>query len=130
MAFTYDVTTPTYYERIRYAIGDTVSATAIYSDEEIDFVYGEESSSVGATVVSLIENIIVKLAHEPDMEADWLKVDWRRSEASWFKLLSRAKQKYGLGAQLSSGGQHAYRADSYQDESPDWDSIYGNLDDD
>jgi len=120
MTFTYDLTTPTDLTRVRYHIGDTDEVTAIFSDEEIDFVLDEESNDVGATVVSCINAVIAKLAHEPDMQADWLKIDWRRSADNWLRLLSEKKTKFGLSPKGSSGGQYGWRPDTLETETPDY----------
>jgi hypothetical protein len=120
MTFTYTPsTTPTDLTLVRYHTSDTVSATAIHSDEEINMVLAVEGT-VGKAVVSLIKKIMAMLAAEPDMKADWLQIDWRRSAENWKTLLAEKKAEFGLGWQVSSGGQHAYRPDSLQKESPDY----------
>lgn len=130
MTFTYTPSaTPDDTTKIRYHIQDTDSTAAIFSDEEIAMVLALEGS-VNASVISLIKAIISKLSHEPDVTADWLKIDWRRSVASWQTMLATKQQEFGLGARVSAGYQHAYRADSFQDEAPDWDEIFGDLADD
>jgi hypothetical protein len=131
MAFTYTPSaTPDDVTIIRYHIGDTTEATAIYSDAEINMVLSIEGA-VNLAVISLIKGIIARIAMEPDMTADWLRVEWRRSTDNWKTLLAEKRREFGLGAVASSSGQHAYRADSFQNESPDWDSIFADwLDDD
>lgn len=130
MSFSYTPSaTPDDTTKIRYHIQDTDADSAIFSDEEIAMVQALETT-VNATVISLIKAIIQKLSHEPDMQADWLKIDWRRSTASWQTMLETKRREFGLGVQSDSGGQHAYRADSFQSESPDWDDIFGDLEDD
>lgn len=120
MTFSYNVSTPDDITRIRYAITDTDEATAIFQDEEINFVLSEEGS-VGAAVVSLIETIIRQLAHEPDSQQDWLRVDWRRSQAEWRKILADQKRKYGIGTITSTSTvKQAYRPDSLQKTTPDY----------
>jgi hypothetical protein len=119
MSFNYDVEAPTDITRIRYQVGDTDEATAIYSDEEISFVLDEEESSVGKAVISLIQSVITRLAHEPDMTADWLRVDWRRSSDNWFKLLEEKRRKYGIGLTVRARAGHVWRPD-VQDEAPDY----------
>lgn len=127
MTFTYDMTTPTNRERVRFHLGDTESATAMFTDEEITFVIAE-AGTWQAAVVACIRSAIARLAQEPDMQADWLRVDWRRSAENWRALLAEKKQEFGLGARATSSTQHAYRADSYQDESPDWDAVFNSDD--
>lgn len=119
MPFTYDLSAPTDLERVRFHIGDTDEDTAIFQDQGINFILGEAGNWQQA-VVSCIRNIIARLAGEPDMQADWLRVDWRRSAESWERLLHEKKQEFGLGARASSGGQHAWRPDSLQRGEPDW----------
>lgn len=124
MTFTYSpAASPTDTTKIRYYIGDTVEAAAIFSDEEIAMVL-EIEGSVSTAAVSLVQSAIAKLAHEPDMRADWLSVQWRTSSENWRKLLSDLQKKFGLGPRALSGGVHLYRADSYQSEEPDWDDIF------
>jgi hypothetical protein len=123
MTFTYDLVTVTNLTRVRYHIGDTESTTAIFSDEEINFVLAEEAgetSVVGTTVVSCITSIIARLNHEPDMQADWLKIDWRRSAENWKALLSEKKAKFGFSPRGVSGGQHAWRPDTLMTEAPEY----------
>lgn len=122
MTFTYDLVTPTDVTRVRRHISDTEETTAIYSDEEITFFLAEEGS-VAATVIACIKQVIAKLSNEPDMQADWLKIDWRRSSEAWFKLLAEKKTEFGLGWQSESGGQHSYRPDTLLKEPPDYGEV-------
>lgn len=118
MTFTYDVGNPTDLERVRFRINDTDSTVAMFSDEEISWRLTENasaSSPVGATVVDLIKNRIAMLAGEPDMTADWLKIDWRRSAENWQRLLSEVRKEFGLGATVRASGQHAWRPDLMSD---------------
>lgn len=119
MTFSYDLVTPTDVTRVRRHISDTDETTAIFSDEEIQFNLDEEGT-VNKAVIALIKQIIAKLSNEPDMQADWLKIDWRRSSEAWFKMLSEKKREFGLGAVIDSGGSHAYRPDTLQKTAPDY----------
>lgn len=119
MTFSYDLATPTDVTRVRRHISDTDQATAIFSDEEITFFLAEEGT-VAKTVIACIKQIKAKLAAEPNMKADWLQIDWADAMAAWDKLLAEKKSEFGLGWQVSSGGQHAYRPDSLQKEPPDY----------
>ena len=120
MTFSYDPSSPDDVTRVRYHIGDTDEDTAIFSDEEIAFVLDEEDDHIGKTVVSLIQSVMARLAHEPDMTADWLRVDWRRSAENWKALLSEKRRRFQLGAVASAGGQHAWRPDTRQRDEPDY----------
>lgn len=118
MTFTYTPASPDDTTRVRYHIGDTVEASAIFTDEEIDFVISEEGSYQKA-VVSLIQAVIAKIGHEPDFTADWLQVDWRRSVDAWRDLLAEKRSKFGIAAR-SARSVATYRSDSNQPEAPDW----------
>lgn len=120
MTFTYTPSAPTDLTRVRFHIQDTLEATAIFSDEEINFVLSEEDDVVGKAVISCINAIIAKLAGEPDMQADWLKIDWRRSAESWRALLAEKKAKFGYSPRGSSGGQYGWRPDTLQTQEPDY----------
>ena len=115
MAFTYNLTTPNDVTRVRFHTGDTDTDSALWQDDEIEFVIDEEGTWQPA-VIALIESALVRLAHEPDMTADWLKIDWRRSADNWKALLAEKRRRFGLGAQVVSGGQHAWRPDLMADE--------------
>lgn len=107
--------------RVRYHIQDTDEATMIFSDSEIAMVISEEGN-YQAAVISLIQSIISRLSHEPDMTADWLTVSWRRSSADWSSMLAEKRRKFGLGLTITARGTNVYRDDTIQDETPDyWD---------
>ena len=120
MTFTYAPSAaPDNVTQIRYHLSDTDKDTAIYTDEEINMVVAMEGT-VGAAVISLIKGIMSKLAMEPDMSADWLKIDWRRSSDAWGQMLTEKRREFGLGASISSGGRHAYRPDTLEKTPPDY----------
>lgn len=119
MTFTYNLAVPDDITRVRRHISDTDAATAIYSDEEITFFLAEEGT-VAKTVIACIKQVIAKLSMEPNMKADWLQVDWATAMAGWKSLLAEKKSEFGLGFQVSSGGQHSYRPDTLQKEAPDY----------
>lgn len=112
MTFTYDLIPPVGdVTRVRFHIRDTDSATAIFSDEEIEFAIDEEGDWKGA-VVALVRGIIGQLAREPDMRVDWMSVNWRTSIEAWQSLLSQFEDKFGLnsdGVSSSGGGSRAER---------------------
>ncbi len=121
MPFTYDTANPTDVTRVRYHLQDTDSAAVIFSDEEIQFVIDEEGS-YQAAVISLIEAVMAKLANEPDMSADWLKIDWRGSRESWVRLLNEKKKKFKLGLMIvTASAKHIYRVDGLQKDIPEYD---------
>jgi len=119
MNFTYDLTIPyTDLTRVRYETGDTVQASALWSDEEILFVLSEKGS-VQLAVVSLVRNAIAKFSHDDDFKADWLQVDRTNRLAALKMLLQQKQGEYGLGSG-TAGVVHRYRADSRQHEEPDY----------
>ncbi|GIL09278.1 MAG: hypothetical protein BroJett033_7890 [Chloroflexota bacterium] len=123
MTFTYTPgAAPSDVTKVRYWIGDTDAAAALYSDEEIAMAISLEGTATRA-VISLIRSAIAKLAQEPDVTADWLRVEWRRSSENWQMLLRQRQVEFGLGARAASGGQHAWRADSNQTAEPDWAAV-------
>lgn len=121
MAFTYSLTTPVSdISRVRYHIGDVDADAPIFDDAEIAFAISEEGGWQGA-VVSLIGAVLARLAGEPDMTADWLRIDWRRSAENWRALLSDKKKAFGLGARASASSVHAWRPDTQQRRAPTYD---------
>lgn len=119
MTFTYDPASPDDVTRVRYHIGDTDSDAAMFTDEEINFVIDEEGSYQNA-VISLLEATLARLNREPDMSADWLRVDWRRSADHWRKLLGDKRRRFGKTVRMSTSSVHLYRVDSLQTDPPDY----------
>lgn len=115
MTFTYDPANPDDVTRVRFALGDTVESTAIFTDEEITFVLSE-AGSVGAAVVMCIRTIIAKLS-EPDFQADWLRVSASEARKSWERMLSEKKREYGISTVIASA-TFTYRADSDAEDAP------------
>lgn len=120
MTFTYTPSAVNDVTRVRYHLRDTDEATAMFTDEEIEMAISEEGSYQKA-VISLIQATIAELSREPDMSADWLKIDWRRSVASWSTMLSEKKKAFNLGFRISASSHHTYRADSLLKSEPDYD---------
>lgn len=119
MTFTYNLADPNNITRVRYHIGDVIEEAAIFSDEEIAFILAEEGDDWRAAVIASIRGIMARIGHEPDMQADWLRIEWRTSSENWRRLLSEKKREFGLGARASGGGEHAWRPD-LQDKPPSW----------
>lgn len=120
MTFTYDLSSVTDITRVRFHMGDVIQETAIFSDEEITFAISEAGTWQKA-VIACIRSVMARLSAEPDMQADWLKIDWRRSAENWKLLLSEKAQEFGVGkARSSTGGQHVHRVDGLQKTEPDW----------
>lgn len=128
MTFTYTPSaTPDEVTKVRFWIGDTEADAALFTDEEIGMAVSVDGTAQKATL-GLIRVALAKLAHEPDLTADWLKIEWRRSAESWQALLKQREREFGLGARATSGAQHAYRADSYQRGEPDWAAAFAEPD--
>lgn len=120
MTFTYTPsTTPTDLTLVRFYTGDTDSATAMWQDDEINMILAVDGS-VGLASQTLLERKITEIANNPDMKADWLQINWGTSLGALQTALANVKQKFGLGWQDSSGGQHSYRPDTLLKEPPDY----------
>lgn len=118
MTFTFDLTSVTNRERVRYHIRDTVEASALFSDEEINFVLDEESSVQNA-VISLLRAKIGELANEDNFRADWLQVDSSARLAGLKELLTQKLNEFG-DSSGETGVVHRYRPDSAQHDTPDY----------
>lgn len=117
MTFTYTPSAPTDITRVRFHIGDTVEAAAIFSDEEITFAISEGGSYQQAVII-LLQSLIARLSAEPDFSADWLKVDAGRSVVGYRLLLAEKRRQFGIGA-VRGAAKAVYRSDSGQTEAPD-----------
>lgn len=120
MTFTYNPSaTPDNVTLVRYYTSDRDRDTAMWSDEEITMVVAQRGS-VGAACESLLKNKITELSNNPNMQADWLRVDWSTTLEALKSTLASVKAEFGLGATIDSGGRHAYRPDTLQKEPPDY----------
>lgn len=119
MAFTYTAsTTPTDLTRVRFHIGDTVEASAIFEDAEIEMAIAEGGSYQQA-VIWCLQTIIAKISAEPDFTADWLSVDMGRSLEGYKALLTEKRRLFSIAA-LTATAKPVYRSDSLQTDAPDW----------
>ncbi|MDX2078561.1 MAG: hypothetical protein SFZ02_19170 [bacterium] len=102
MTFSYTPSaSPDDITRVRYHIGDTVEATAIFDDETITMIIAEEGSWQLA-VIDAIKSIIAKIAGEPNFTADWLRVDYATALAGYQKLLALKAAQFGVSASTSA----------------------------
>jgi hypothetical protein len=119
MTFTYTPETPTDVTRVRFHTGDTVAASAFFTDEEITFVISEQGSWQNA-VVACLQSLIVKFARDPKFRADWLEVDPTASIAGLRALLAEKRKELRVNL-VRSQARPVYRGDSLQTEAPeDW----------
>lgn len=121
MTFTYSLTAPyTDLTKVRFALGDTDSTAAKFSDEEINFQISEQLTWQAA-VITLLQGLIAKLAI-PNFTADWLQVDATTARKDLMWLLKEKRNEYGISA-LSVETGYAWRPDSRQNQSPDFDDV-------
>lgn len=120
MTFTYEPSsTPDNVTLVRYYTSDTDRDTAMWDDETISMVLAQKGS-VGAASVSLLESKLRELGNNPNMQADWLRVDWSTTFAALNTALANVKTEFGLGWHVVSGGQHSYRPDTLLKAPPDY----------
>jgi hypothetical protein len=109
MAFTYTPATPTDLTRVRFHLSDTVEASAIFTDDEINFCISEATSWQGA-VIMCIKNIIARMSANPNFTADWLRVDYKDGIAGWQRLLTIKSAEFGYSTGTSPITVTAVRA--------------------
>lgn len=120
MTFTYTPSaTPTDTTLVRYYTRDTDSSVAMWTDEEIAMILAQKGS-VGAASQSLLVNKITELSNNPDMQADWLRVNWATTLEALKIALVNVISDFGLGWQSGDTAQHSYRPDTLQKEPPDY----------
>lgn len=114
MAFTFDpeVSGFTDRNRVRWGVGDTDADYPIFTDELIDAVLTDNASESVPwqhTVIDLLENLVSTLAHTPDFQADWLRVDQSKALAALEKRLAAKKAQYGIDSDtITIGGAAVY----------------------
>lgn len=121
MTFTYSISAPyTDLTKVRFALGDTDSTAAKFSDEEIAFQISEQVTWQAA-VITLLQGLIAKMSI-PNFTADWLTVDATTARKDLMWLLQQKRNEYGIAA-LSTEVTYAYRPDSRQTEPPDFSDV-------
>lgn len=68
MPFTYDITTAR--GKVRFEVGDTTAATALFDDAEVDLKLTEHSGDVLLTAAALCDVLATRFAGRYDIEAD------------------------------------------------------------
>ena len=119
MTFTLDETLAGDADKVRFYTGDMTEKTAMFSDELIAGVIDLEGSYQNAAV-SLLENMLVKIGREPDLTADWLRINWGGSRETLEKRLSDLRSRLGVRSRRKNHSKASYRSDSLQTEPPDW----------
>ena len=104
-------------DRVRFHIGDTDSAAAMFSDEEIAAII-TEAGGWRAAVIYCLESLIASVSG-PDFRADWLTVDNSKARAGYEALLKLKRRAFGL-SKYAANVTHVYRADSNQTSEPDY----------
>lgn len=122
MTFTYDPSNGfTNLERVRFWIGDTESAKAKFSDEEITAMLGEYATWQ-ESAVALVRSLIARLSSQTDFKADWLEVKVSQAVAQLRALLASLETQWALGSYAivvnDVGGVNVYRSDSLLTEEP------------
>ena len=87
MTATYDITSPTDKDRVRFQIQDTDLNTPRFQDEDIEFALSEGGDVAGA-IVLLLRADRVRAAMTPDFTADWLRVESQKQVDEIGKLLA------------------------------------------
>jgi len=117
MAFTYVGDLSTDLDKVRFYTGDTDSDGYYLEDATITALLSVEAS-VGGAVIAGIEYIIRKL-NQPTFRADWLTVDPKEAVKAWERHLDEMRQRFSVAGRTATV-THIYRADSDQDEEPDY----------
>ncbi|MFA7295788.1 MAG: hypothetical protein WC211_01215 [Dehalococcoidia bacterium] len=99
MTFTYDGTPNTDLERVRLAIGDTVSTDALLTDEEIDALMALEGSSAGVELwaARCCEAIATKFARDFNFTADGTTVDKGDRAKAYREMAAEFRRRTGGG---------------------------------
>lgn len=102
MAFTYDLASPDDITRVRFHVGDTTEATALFpDDDEITFAISEAGSFEGA-VLYCIQNIIARMNADPDFTFDELEIDQDSQRKHWVTLLQTKRDEFGIAFKSKS----------------------------
>lgn len=122
MTFTYTEDLTVARDYVRFHTGDTVEDQAFLSDEIITSMIAVEGSN-DAAVIAGLRYIVTRLS-QPGFSADWLSVD-NKSAAESYRMMLREKQReFGL-SQMTSSSKTAYRGDSAQTTTPDYEGGRG-----
>lgn len=97
MAATFDPTLANDRDILRFDVGDTVVATAIWPDELYDAQIARYSDLREAEL-AIVEGLLVLFAQKPDAfkAAGQIEVTWKERIATWQTLRDRLRAELGL----------------------------------
>jgi hypothetical protein len=102
MGFTYTPASPDDVTRVRFHIGDTTEATALFPDDtEITFAINDAGSWQKA-VLYCIENVLARINADPDFSFDELEIDQDSARTHWETLLGLKRKQFGISFTQSS----------------------------
>lgn len=101
MAFTYNTDLSTDRDKVRFYTGDTDESTHQLADATIDALITLEGDYKAATIEAL-EGLLAKINREPDLTADWLRVNWQGSRGALEDQLLRLNRKWGSNKRTGS----------------------------
>lgn len=116
MTATYDLSSVTDLNRVRFHTGDTNVSAARWTDEEITYAVSAAGSWQGA-VILLLTSLQAKLASTPDYQADWLTESPSKAAASLDRLIKAKRRELGV-SDVSATATHQWRPDTAQTEAP------------
>lgn len=116
MTATYDLSSVTDLNRVRFHTGDTNVSAARWTDAEITYAVSAAGSWQGA-VILLLTSLQAKLASTPDYQADWLTESPSKAAASLDRLIKAKRRELGV-SDVSATATHQWRPDTAQTEAP------------
>lgn len=111
-------------DKVRFHISDTDDTQPWFSDEEITAIIGL-AGSWQAAVLACLKNMIMRLATEPTLRADWLQTDYGNALKYLNDLLKNKANEFGLAASgraVTASVVQTYRPDSNQTAEIDYDA--------
>ena len=129
MTFTYDLAHASDRERVRYAIRDTDSTAAMFTDEEIAFRLTECGDWQHAAV-DMLQAKILEVSNTPDFSTGNLHVSQASNLASLRASLVSLRNTYNIPA-ITATANFLYRPDNTgADSAPLYEPPFNDQDDD
>jgi hypothetical protein len=122
MAFTYDITTNR--GKVRFLLGDTVSTSSYFTDDEIDYLLSKNSSDIDASAMEGALQLSLQFARTPNKKIGDLSLTYQDISNSFLKIYNALKSKSSSTCTAFAGGISSSDKDDRYEDSDRVDSFF------
>ncbi len=91
-------------DQVRFLVADTDATSPVLSDEEINWIISECSSSIPRAALAAAEEVLSRLARQVDKSVGDLRISASQRHAQYKETVARLRKKAGRGIVPFAGG--------------------------